>query len=98
MTCDRGRQGQEEFGLTMALWRRFLKLTDLLRYRVLGREGCCAAGWSPLVLPLSLTPILTCTTLSAVNLMAFSAMVRLCSMTWVTLRKEDYQHVYHFIV
>lgn len=39
MTCDRGRRGQKEFGLSMVPWRRLLKLTDLIRYRALGKGG-----------------------------------------------------------
>ena len=39
MTCDRGRRGQKESGLSIGLRRRLLKLTDLTCYGILGRGG-----------------------------------------------------------
>ena len=63
MTCDRGRRGQKESGLSIGLCRRLLKLTDLICYRILGRGGGQCRQDSKMdpqeVLPLSLIPIHT---------------------------------------
>ena len=98
MTCDRGRRGQKEFGLSIVPWRRLLKLTDLIHYRALGRGGVRCRENSKMDSKMSCLfpspPYTPPIILSTVNLMASSPMVRLCNLTHVTLRKEDYQEVH----